>query len=287
VPPGYISFPLVTAFMYAVATIILKRALQDGTGGWRVTLVCNMVMALGYQGCWVMRTQPFNLHAAMWAVAAGCVFFAGQVFTFVALSRGDVSVVTPVLGTKVIWVAMFAVLLAQRTLSAHLWLAVALTAAGTAVLGYQPGAHPRRLALSLGASLATSCSFAMTDVMVLEFAPGWGFGSFVPTMFLTVGVLSLGLIQMIDGEGWAPVWLGPGSVVLAAQALGMAYAIATYGHVTTINIMYSSRGLWSVGMVWVVGHWFGNTERDQGHRAMLLRLCGAGLILTAIFIASG
>jgi len=284
--PGQIYIPLITAFMYALATIFLKRALQEGTGGWRVTFVCNMVMALGYQGCWMLRTQPFSAHGALWAGVAGCVFFAGQVFTFMALSRGDVSVVTPILGTKVIWVAGFVVMLAGKRLSPHLWAAVMLTAAGTAILGYQPTRHPRRVALSMGAALATSCSFALTDVMVLKYAPEWGFGSFVPTMFLTVGVLSLGLLPFIDGRGWAPMWLGPGSVVLAAQALGMAYAISTYGHVTTINIMYSSRGLWSIALVWALGHWFGNTEREQGTRAMVLRLCGAGLLVTALFIAS-
>ena len=281
-----IFIPLITAFLYALATIFLKRALQEGTGAWRVTFASNMVMALGYQACWAVHTQPFSASGAMHAALAGCTFFAGQVFTFLALNRGDVSVVTPILGTKVIWVAGFAVLLAGRTLPPLIWIAVLLTALGTAILGFQPGKHPSRVALSIGTGLATSCSFGLTDVLVLKYAPGWGFGSFIPTMFLVVGILSLGFLPFLKGEGWAPVWLGVGSVVLAVQALGMAFAISTFGHVTTINIAYSSRGLWSVAMIWAFGHWFGNTERDQGTRTMLLRLAGASLLVTAIFIAS-
>ena len=281
-----ILIPLITAFLYALAIIFLKRALQEGTGSWRVTFVCNMVMAAGYQVCWAVHTQPFSATGAMHAALAGCTFFSGQVFTFLALNRGDVSVVTPILGTKVIWVAGFSMLLAGRALSPHLWIAVFTTAMGAAILGYQPGAHPRRVALSIGAALATSGSFGLTDVLVQKYAPVWGFGSFIPTMFLGVGVLSLGFIPFLKGSGWAPLWLGTGAVVLAAQALGMAFAIATFRNATMTNIAYNTRGLWSITLVWMFGHWFRNTERDQGTRAMLLRLAGAGLLVTALFIAS-
>ncbi len=284
--PGQIIFPLVTALLYALATIFLKRALQDGAGPWRATFICNMVMAIGYQACWVMRTQPFSGIGMTHAIIAGCIFFAGQIFTFLALIRGDVSVATPILGTKVIWVAGLSYLLAGHAVSPHIWLAVFLTAVGTATLGFQPGTHPRRVALSIGLALATALSFAMTDVMVLKYAPEWGFGSFIPAMFLVVGVLSLGLLPLLKGPTWAGMWLGPGALLLAVQALGNAFAIATFGHVTTINIVYNSRGLWSILLIWVFGHWFGNTERDRGTPTMLLRLGGAGLLVTAIFIAS-
>ncbi len=288
--PGQILIPLITAFLYALAVIFLKRALADGAGRWRVTFACNLVMAVGYQACWAVHTQPFSAIGAMHAALAGSTFFAGQIFTFLALNRGDVSVVTPILGTKVIWVAWFSVLLVGRAHPPLIWIAVFLTALGAAILGYQPGKHPRHVALSIATGLATAGSFALTDVLVMMYAPVWGFGSFVPAMFLVVGVLSLGFIPMIKAEGWAsgwaPAWLGPGAALLAAQALWMAFAISTFGHVTTINIAYSSRGLWSIVLVWAFGHWFGNTERERGTPAMLLRLAGASLLVTAIFIAS-
>ncbi len=283
--PGQILIPLITAFLYALSTIILKRAIEEGVGPWRVTFACNMVMALGYQVCWAFHTEPFSGSGAMHAALAGFTFFAGQIFTFMALNRGDVSVVTPILGTKVIWVAGFSVLLAGRTLSPHIWIAVFLTALGTAVMGFQPGTHPRRVVLSIGAALATSCSFGLTDVLIQKYSPSWGFGSFVPTMFLVVGVLSLGFLPVLKGRGWAPLWLGTGAVMLAAQALGMAFAISTFAQATMTNIAYNTRGLWSIALIWAFGHWFGNRERDQGTRTMLLRLAGASLLVTAIFIA--
>jgi drug/metabolite transporter (DMT)-like permease len=284
--PGPILIPLIAAFLYATAAIFLKRALAEGAGRWRVTFACNMVMALGYQVCWAVRTQPFSGIGAMHAGLAACTFFSGQIFTFLALSRGDVSVVTPILGTKVIWVAVFSMLLAGHGQSPHIWIAVFATALGAAILGYQPGTHPRHVALSVGAALATSCSFGMTDVLVQRYAPGWGFGSFVPMMFLLVGVLSLGLIPLLKEGGWAPASVGTGAALLAVQALGLAFALTTYGEATRVNIAYNSRGLWSVMLIWVFGHWFRNTEREAGTQTMLRRLAGASLLVTAIFIAS-
>jgi len=284
--PWLILIPLVAAFLYAMAAILLKRALADGAGRWRVTFVCNMVMAVGCQACWVLRTQPFSRVGALHAAMAGCVFFAGQVFTFLAFNRGDVSVVTPLLGTKVIWVAGFSMLLAGTGLTPHLWVAVFATAVGAAILGYQPGAHPRHVALSVAAALATSCSFGLADVMVQKYAPAWGFGSFVPVMYLVVGLLTLGLLPLLGEGGWTPGWLGVGSILLAIQALALAFSLTMYGQATRMNIAYTSRGLWSVTLIWAFGHWFGNTERDGGSRMMLRRMGGAALLVVAIIIAS-
>jgi drug/metabolite transporter (DMT)-like permease len=218
--PGQILIPLVAALMYALAAMLLKRALAAGAGRWRVTFGCNMVMAVGYQACWAVHTQGFSAMGVVHAAMAGCVFFLGQIFTFLALNRGDVSVVTPILGTKVIWVAGFSMLLMGRTPSTHIWVAVFTTAVGTAIMGYQPGVRRRRVAMSIGAAVATSCSFGLTDVMVQKYSPQWGFGSFIPTMFIVVGLLSLGLLPLIKEGGWSPGWLGPGAVLLALQALG-------------------------------------------------------------------
>ena len=44
-------------------------------------------------------------------VVAGALFFAGQVFTLLALTTGDVSVATPVLGLKIVLVALLSVVL--------------------------------------------------------------------------------------------------------------------------------------------------------------------------------
>jgi drug/metabolite transporter (DMT)-like permease len=285
--PWLVALPLIAAFLYALSAIFLKRVMADGVNRWRVTFASNAVMALGYQLCWPMHTQPFSAIGAEHAAIAACTFFLGQIFTFLALSRGDVSVFTPLIGAKVIWVAIFSMMLLGHTHTAAIWMAVFMTALGAAVLGFERGAHPRHIAFSIGSALATSCFFGMSDVLVQKWAPDWGFGSFIPVMFLVVGLLSFALIPFMGKGGqWSAAWLGPGTVMLAVQALLMGAALTYFGHATKVNIAYNTRGLWSVALVWAFGHWFGNREREAGLGIMLQRLGGAGLLVSAIVIAS-
>jgi hypothetical protein len=71
---------------------------------------------------------------------------------------------------------------------------------------------------------------------------------------------------------------------MAVQALMFVFALSKFGRATALNIAYSSRGVWSVVLVWAVGHWFKNVERDAGHRVMMTRLGGAALVLIAVVL---
>ncbi len=289
--PLCIILPLCSALLYAVAALLLKRALDTGAGPWRAAFVSNMAMMLVQQPFWLLATKPFAWTGVAQAALAGSAFFAGQFFTFLALNRGDVSVATPVLGTKVIFVAALTVLLVGDRLRASWWIAVVLTALGTVLLGWQPRVHPRHVALSIGCGLGAAFSFSLTDILVQKWAPRWGFGNFAPTMFATLGVLSLAYVPFFSkrlrdmpAKTWR--WLAPGALLLAVQALGVVFAIASYGHATVVNIAYNSRGMWSIVLVWTVGHWFRNAEREQGHGVMGLRLAAASMLVAAIVLVS-
>jgi hypothetical protein len=70
----------------------------------------------------------------------------------------------------------------------------------------------------------------------------------------------------------------------AAQGLTFISSISIYRQVTSANVLYSSRGLWSVVAVWGVGHWFANREQHLGTRVLAWRLVGAILLMAALAI---
>ena len=72
--------------------------------------------------------------------------------------------------------------------------------------------------------------------------------------------------------------------ILAPQATGIAYSTAEFRGVTLPNILYSTRGVWSVLLVWAADHWFSNTERSVGNATMGRRILGASLLLIAVLI---
>jgi hypothetical protein len=128
-------------------------------------------------------------------------------------------------------------------------------------------------------------------VLVQKWSPAWGSGLFLPILMGIGGIASLGLWPLGGNTGAdaaVPLWrcwqLWAGAACLALQSVGIVVTVSVYRHATAANVLYSSRGLWSVLAVWLVGHWFQNREQQLGGRVMTLRLCGAALLLLAILL---
>jgi drug/metabolite transporter (DMT)-like permease len=284
-----IIIPLCSAVGYTFAALMLKRAM-DGGHPWRVLFIVNLIGALLFQSWLLHGGEPFTATNVTHAILAGTAFFIGQVFTFIAISRGDISIATPVLGTKVIFVALLVFVTGGEHLGWKLWVATFLTTLALALLGGEWHANRQRLLLSVGFAFLASIAFAATDVMQQLWVPGVGFGHFAPVMFATVGLLSFSLVPFFS----APlremprsmvVWAFGGGLVLTIQAMGIAYCIAVYHEVTVTNVLYNTRGLWSVALVWVVGHWFSNSEKHVGRAIMTRRLIGALILLAAVYLS--
>lgn len=286
---AHLLIPLASSVGYVAAVLLLKRASAWGVGLWRTTFVSNLAMGVSFAPLWWLG-GPGRDAALLWQPAlAGALFILGQVATFVAI-EGDVSVATPVLGLKILFVALFSTVLLADAVPLRWWFAAALSTAAIALLnrGAGGGAH-RRTGRTVLAAAGAAVAFALTDVLVQKWAPAWGAGRFVPFMFWAVAVFSFAMIpffraplRAVPGAAWR--WLVPGAVVLAFQAAGMAVTLARFGDATAVNIVYSSRGLWSVAAVWLIGHWFHNEEQRLGAAVLRGRMSGAVLMLAAVLL---
>jgi uncharacterized membrane protein len=102
-----------------------------------------------------------------------------------------VSVSTPLLGTKVLFVALFGVALSGQSLPVAWWWACLMATAGIVLVsGMKPGSG-RGVGESVLWSLAAAATFALTDVLVQCGALRVGYPRFAPVMFGTMGALSL------------------------------------------------------------------------------------------------
>jgi drug/metabolite transporter (DMT)-like permease len=287
--PASIVIPLCSAVGYTFAAMALKRAM-DGGHPWRVLFIVNLIGAVLFQTWLLHGGAPFTATNITHAVLAGTAFFIGQVFTFIAISRGDISIATPVLGTKVIFVALLVFVTGGEELGWKLWVATFLTTLALALLGGEWQANKERLLVSVCFAFLASVAFAATDVMQQLWVPAFEFGHFGPVMFATVGLLSFTLIPFFSAplrEMPRPmvIWAMGGGLLLTIQAMGIAYCIAVYHEVTVTNVLYNTRGLWSVALVWIVGHWFANSEKQVGGAIMTRRLIGALILLAAVYLS--
>jgi len=76
------------------------------------------------------------------------------------------------------------------------------------------------------------------------------------------------------------VW---GVGLIGVQALGVLSGIVISGDPIGVNVVYALRGLWSVGLVVVVGGWVGNREAGLPWRVLAIRAVGAGLLFMAVW----
>jgi len=289
--PAYLLIPAAAAVIYTVSSLLFKRAYAEGAGTLTAFHWANFI------GMPVAAPLFFinagSLPPAEWwrpALVAGTIYL-GSLGTFSAIRRGDVSMVTPILGTKVLFVAALAFVFSNQELSTGLWGAAVLATAGIFVIGradLKPGsANGPAILLCLGSSLL----FAITDLLIGKWAHLFG-----GTAFLAAIPQFIGLYSLVAGFCTkAPVlrldpqcrpWIVWGGILLAMQLMALGLVLAFFNDPTGVNILYSTRGLWSIVFVWAFGSWFANHERQRaGRRTMLWRLAGTILITAGVVIA--
>ncbi|MGV3662711.1 MAG: EamA family transporter [Prosthecobacter sp.] len=291
-PPALATtlFPLIAALLYAFGALVLKRSSDLGVGLWRTTFVANLIVASLFSLLWLLGGPPVekaNLYQP--GVIALCLF-VGQISQFLALERGDVSVAVPVFGLKVILVAFLTPILIGEAVGLKLWVAAFLSVLGITFLNRKDaGQPPRNLGITFLAGGIGAVAFAVFDVLVQKWGPAWGAGRLLPCIFWINALLSFGLIfrfsaplSAVPGKAWP--WLVGGSVLLSTQSILFVSTLAIYGKATSANIVYASRGLLSVLLVWMIGHWFMNAEQNLGKVVLRWRLAGALLMMSAIVL---
>jgi len=278
--------------LYSLSSLFLKRGMKDGASAFYSFHVSNLVVGLCYLPLILLEQQPVAWSQIHFPLLTGIAFFAGSWLTFIAIHRGDVSLVTPLMGSKVIFVALFALILANQPPSPTLVVAAALSAIGVAVMGAKDFAHSSHVAFTISFALASAALFALCDILVRKWAPGFG-----PLAFLTVSTAGMGLVSLLalaamvrrkhpplPGPG-ARKWVVWSSLLVGAQAVGLGYIIASHDDTTGINVVYGSRGLWAIILVTFLGPLMGNHERRLAKNVFHYRLTGTILLTIAVAIA--
>jgi drug/metabolite transporter (DMT)-like permease len=291
--PAYLLLPLIASWFYVLGVLLVKRSGDYGVGVYRTTFVANIITGIVFLPLLLMGGSfPGWEHVWQPAVTA-LLFVGGQVLTFQALNKGDVSIATPVLGVKIILVALFTTLLTAESVPLKLWISSVMSVAAIGLLnqGGQKKEH-HHVTGTIVAAGAAALLFALFDVFVQKYSPRWGAGRFLPLMMAMVAAFSLAFIPLfhaplraIPRPAWK--WLVGGGFFMSAQAVLFISTLAIYGKATASNIIYSSRGLWSVVAVWLIGHWFKNQEQQLGASVLKWRLAGAVLMLAAIVMVLG
>ena len=293
-----LALPLIASFLYALGSWGMKLGLRRGAHPRLVNAISNLAMA-GWSAPLVFFF-PGTPHSAgfLGAGLAGAMLFLGRACAIRALAKGDLSLATPVLGMKTIFVALLTVVLLDETVSPGLMAGAVLSSLAVALLSLSPGIlHGKKEGAALdrataGWALLAAFFFGLTDVTVQRFAKMLGVGWFQPLMFATLVVLTPLLFApefLRRGKRWLPLpgsaragALG-GSVVIGFQTSLVVFVIGFFGHATATNVVYATRGLWAILLEGALGG--GSAYHDK--RVLAVRLTGAALLLASVALAVG
>lgn len=286
--PAFLLIPLASALLYVVSMLAMKRAADFGVGVWRTAFLANWTTALLFVPLWLWRgLADVPVAAYLQPALVAVVYLLAQVCMLLAITRGEVSVAGPVMGLKVILVAFFSSVLHVGVVPVTWWVGAGLSTLAVALLNLGGGRVGRPVGSTVVMAGTSAVFFSLSDVLIQKLAPAWGPGNFFPPMFLMVGLYSFALLFFARGRladigtgAWR--WVGLGSVCNSFAHAGIALTLGIWGHATAVNIIYSTRGLFSVVLVWWVGHWFSNTESEAGRGVLLARLAGTVAMLGAI-----
>lgn len=287
----HLLLPFGSSILYVIGVLFLKRAQHSGVCAARTAFVSNLVLCAAFMLLIPFGGQILPLEKFWQPGVLALLFSGGQACTFVALSKGDVSVATPVLGAKNIFVAWLTTLILGIPLPWQLWVAAGMSVAAIALIHRGSGgrSHSGRMAQTLVLSLLAALTFATFDVLVQKWSPIWGAGRLLPITFVISAVLSFGFMPFfreplarLPWAAWRPLLLG--GTLLASQSLIFITGMAWFGDAAAGNIVYSARGVWSVLLVWVAGHWLRTEEGQLAGSALRWRFFGAFLMTAAIVL---
>jgi len=303
--------PLVAAVVYAAATFFIRSALQRGVNVALQYGVTNVVMAVVVGGgAFALAGGGLVLDSA-WPFVAAVLFLVGQLLIVAALRTGDSSIQTPLMGLKVLFVPMVVALGFGQTVDPRIWAAAGLSTVAVFLIGFRRDSSGSFHAVPVLATAASTVLFAGSDVIVAEISGQLGNAAFIASLLFGVGLLSIpiGVVgaaaQRRAGSAAARVPAVPsavsaglrispaalralllGSLFMALQFAMFAAVLSVFSEAPRSNVLYSTRGLWSVGLLLVLnraGH--GHHMEHAPAGVILRRFVGAALLVVAVLFA--
>lgn len=288
--PYYLLLPLGAAIIYSLGSIAIKRALKEEVSMDQSFHLTNFVVGAMFLPLLFIEKSPL-VWVELWRpMVMGVAFFIGTWLTFIGIKRGDVSLVTPIMGTKVVFVAIGVVLLTGKSLTTALWIAAILTAVGIFLTGVTDFRKGRHLVFTLIVTLASAAMFGLCDVLVNWWGPEFG-----PLSFISIGSMVVALLSVLmwAGQGRPSMkmpksgasWAWWAAIMISVQAILIGLSLSYFDDATGINVVYASRGLWVIVLVVLFGAFLGNSEHRDSGRGFLWRVFGTVVLTAAIVIA--
>lgn len=298
-----------TAFFSALSYLISRHhGTKDGGGSLRLLVFAHALMGIACLPlAWALRPDPMP-SAAAWLpplIGSSITYLGGQAAVFAALKRIDASQLAPLLGLKIVVIALLATAVLGQPLAGRQWLAVAISVAAVAMLHRsRPPSQPSAPWLVLGMVVAICLCFAVSDLFIVglidavqgssEASPriaaatterlrAGGFA--MAATYVLCGLIALPFVGRV-ARGRSGGWTAAAQYA-AAWLASMAGLYICFGLVGPVfgNILQSTRGIMAVGLGALLAAMGWHDLEQPVDRQTLVRRVIAAVMMTAAIAA--
>lgn len=301
-------FALAAAVANSIHSVATKFVVGDGTlRPLPATFLLQVIAGTIAVASILVSRVPYVPAAMPYVLGVVGVALVGFIFMMASFARDDASVVGPVLGLKVIFLALLESLMYGKSVGIGVWLGAVVSVIGITLISQTDewSLHPRDL-LRPGVLLMAICAltFSVSDLFLKQAINHWYGQSWGVTVYIVslMGMLSaliifgaarlpaLHTLELRAATRWTVVhpmrWalLISGVMLFLYQYLFFT-AFSLGKQLTLINIIYNTRGLLLVVLMAVLVLGRGSKVEHAGWRAYVYRVSGAVLTLGAIVLA--
>ena len=285
-------YPFVAALFYCASIILVKYASQSKKlSGLSMLVMNNLLSGIVFIPAIFFESELPDV-SIIWQPIIASVFCAiGNIATFTCAERGEVSLMTPLMGIKTLMVILLArVMLRDIQLPHTITIAGVICCVAVFIMGYtKKSFRTKKLGITIILSLTACLSYALCDVFIQKYAPNFSKNAMLS---LTSVAMPLSIIPLlprffkeVSGCDKKTLFLGGSSAVLMIVEMYLMF-ISISGELgaSLCNILYNTRGLISVLLIYFLGKHLVKL-RELSNTSAIQRSIGAILILVAVIIA--
>ncbi|MFH1904290.1 MAG: DMT family transporter [bacterium] len=287
---SYIFFALGSAFFSASRFLLTKHILKNILRNVFIFLVYSSVItALLFLTSWIFVPLAVPSETGfIYLIAASLLAFIGLILMNFAFLKGDVSTIAPLMGLKILFVALFSSLFLQEYHHFLVYVGILLSVLGIALLYRNDSGSSRKQGIPVILMIGAAMLFGLSDIFTKKGLDGLDSWNFSVWFCLFLGFYSLCILCFIKDR--EKLKLNRGAIysllLLGIFQLGVIslifYSIQLGGNVTIPNIMFSTGGIFVVIFTFILSHLGYKILESHSRGIYLYRLIGALLITGAV-----
>ena len=286
-----VFYPFVAAVFYCGSIMLVKYASQSQTlSGLSMLVMNNLLSGIVFIPSIFFETD-FPDASIIWQPIIASIFCAiGNIATFTCAERGEVSLMTPLMGIKTLMLVMFARVFLDINLPHTITVAGIICCVAVFIMSFSINSlRSKKLGVTILLAMIACISYALCDVFIQKYAPNFTRNTMLS---LTSVAMPLSIIPLLPKffkevsiSDKNTLFLGGGSAVLMIVEMYLMFiSISGEMGASLCNILYNTRGLLSVILIYFVGKRFVKL-RELSNASAIQRSVGAIMILIAVIIA--